>query len=94
MNRITQILTKVIQLESTPDNQEAILECLKIIGKVLLKQGINSSIGKNGNKYFLISDSPNTRLLLLGHVDVVPGDKNLFTPRILETRCLAEEHST
>jgi succinyl-diaminopimelate desuccinylase len=82
MNQVVELLAELVRQESTPNNPENNLKCLRFVKKFLLKSGVNSTIGINDGKSYLISGSPTANLLLLGHIDVVPGGKDLFIPRI------------
>lgn len=88
-NDILALSKKLISLKSTPDNKQALDECLNICLSYLRGFTIEH-FEKNGFKSVLVYNTNKRpkrfRLILNGHLDIIPGKDFQYTPEIKGNR--------
>jgi succinyl-diaminopimelate desuccinylase len=78
-----ELLFKLIRVKSFSKEVYKTEEALKLIQSFLRKNRINSRINfVKGFPYLIAGDLIKTKYLFLSHIDVVPGQNNLFLPTI------------
>lgn len=78
---IGSLTKKLIRVPSVHGKPRELLMCLKLIQRLLKNHNLPSKIVINEDVPCLESGNYNAEVLLLGHVDVVSGPKEMFVPR-------------
>lgn len=80
-------LEKLVKIKSTSKNQKFCLIALGLIKKRLEKLSVPVSIQKAGKMWVLFAGDENkAKFLILSHVDVVTGNEDQFTPRLVKDK--------
>ncbi|MFI5241107.1 MAG: M20 family metallopeptidase [Microgenomates group bacterium] len=85
--KIESILLKLIRYKSVFDNPNETRDCVNWVKVKLKNSGFKTKVYKSGGKLSLIAApklKKHYKLILSGHLDVVPGSDNLFTPKIIK----------
>lgn len=78
---LEKTLKNLIAIQSTANQPHEILRSLTLIQKILKQNKVDSKIIFLADQPILISGKSNSEILFLGHIDVVPGSKEIFKPR-------------
>jgi succinyl-diaminopimelate desuccinylase len=84
---VIKITKNLIKFETTSDNYAENRRCIKYIQKILANEKLKTMIYEKGKTISLIAANKikkHYKLILCGHVDVVPGSKRQFTPTVLK----------
>ena len=85
--QLVETTKKLIAIPSTADNPAALKEAIDVLAKIASKPGVTVEWFEHNGKHSFLAYRGTTRpakfdLLLSAHVDVVPGEPELFSPRI------------
>ncbi len=88
-NRVISLTKKLITIKSTPDNKKELGLCLKeVIAQ--LKGYKFETFESNGYKSALIYNTATRpkkfKIILNGHLDIIPGKENQYTPQVKNGR--------
>lgn len=88
-NKIVSLTKKLISIKSTPDNKKALDEILQVC-LTELKEYTIERFESNGVKSALIYNTPKRpkkfKVILNGHLDIIPGKEYQYTPKIEKNR--------
>lgn len=89
INKIISLTKKLVSIKSTPDNTKALEEILEL-ALLHLKGFTTERFESNGSKSALISNSEKRqkkfKVILNGHLDIIPGKKDQYLPKIKNNR--------
>jgi len=82
---VVDLLTKLISYESTTDNQVEVEKCLNFIASEIASVDYDVKIIKNKatSSLYATSKNSNVKMLLFGHIDVVPASQSQFQTNIV-----------
>ena len=85
LEKITELTKKLIEIHSVDRDKKGLQECIAFTGNQLSEFNIQKFIS-NGKPSLLVhnaqSNTKHFNIILNGHLDVVPGEKNQFKPYI------------
>jgi len=88
-NNILSLTKKLIAIKSTPDNNKALEQCLKEVF-TQLKGFTVEMFESNGYKSALVYNTPQRpkkfKIILNGHLDIIPGKESQYTPQVKNGR--------
>lgn len=85
MNSLEKRLSKLISFETVEGNNKEIRACIEYVKDELKSFGMKTSLYKKSDTYSLLGyfkRKKNYKLILSGHLDVVPAGKQEFIPKI------------
>src|SRR3989344_3466147 len=89
LNKIISLSKELISIKSTPDNPDALEKCLEIALSNLNNYSIER-FEQNGIKSALIYNSAKRpkkfKVILNGHLDIIPGKDSQYIPTIKNDR--------
>ncbi len=82
MNEIISVASDLIRFESTTDNHEQIFDCIEYVKEYFedTKAKIDEQIVDGKPSVFIHFGTKTPKLILCGHIDVVPGPPELYNP--------------
>lgn len=87
MDENLDLLKKLISFRTETENVQENLNCVSFLSQYLISKKIQTKIIKNKNTYCLIASKKLKKkysVILCGHLDVVPGNDKLFSPKLKE----------
>lgn len=89
LDKIVSLTKELVSIKSTPENTQALEQTLEICLEQLKEYTIES-FDKKGVKSVLIYNSQNRpkkfKVILNGHLDIIPGKEYQYTPKIVDNR--------
>ncbi len=88
MNEIISVASDLIRFESTADNHEQIFDCIEYVKEYFedTKAKIDEQVVDGKPSLFIHFGTTTPKLILCGHIDVVPGPPELYNPYVKDGR--------
>lgn len=86
------LLEKLISYRTTEDQYDQQRNCIEYLKNYLIKNGLKVKVFENNRVFSLLAGKKIKRmyrLLLNGHLDVVPASKSMFKPKYLKNKLIA-----
>jgi len=84
-NELIRLTKGLIQFKTTQDHPDETKKCMQYIKDYFIEDDlIIKEFNNNGKRslYICFTDKKESKLLFNGHIDVVPGDEEQYTPYI------------